>query len=73
MMVSFCCVRTSIVSNTSVVSLTWILNVSKVSLFSADVHFICSGMVCDDAEKLYAEVREVCTGLLEEAFSILFP
>ncbi|KAJ8597089.1 hypothetical protein M405DRAFT_836693 [Rhizopogon salebrosus TDB-379] len=27
------------------------------------------GMVCDDAEKLYAEVREVCTGLLEEAFS----
>jgi hypothetical protein len=73
MMVSLCGVHTSIVSNTSFVSLTWILNVSEISLFSANVHFICSGMVYDDAEKLYAEVREVCTGVLEEAFSILFP
>lgn len=31
------------------------------------------GMVYDDADKLYAEVREVCTGLLEEAFSVLLP
>lgn len=31
------------------------------------------GMVYDDAEKLYAEVREVCTGLLEDAFSVLLP
>jgi alpha-mannosidase len=30
-------------------------------------------MVYDDADKLYAEVREVCTGLLEEAFSVLLP
>jgi alpha-mannosidase len=30
-------------------------------------------MVYEDAEKLYAEVREVCVGLLEEAFSVLFP
>ncbi|KAG1744557.1 glycoside hydrolase family 38 protein [Suillus paluster] len=31
------------------------------------------GMVYEDAEKLYAEVREVCTGLLEDAFSVLLP
>ncbi|KAG2746357.1 glycoside hydrolase family 38 protein [Suillus brevipes Sb2] len=31
------------------------------------------GMVYDDADKLYAEVREVCTGLLEDAFSVLLP
>ncbi|OAX33098.1 glycoside hydrolase family 38 protein [Rhizopogon vinicolor AM-OR11-026] len=31
------------------------------------------GMVYDDAEKLYAEVREACTGLLEDAFNVLFP
>jgi alpha-mannosidase len=30
-------------------------------------------MVYDDADKLYAEVREVCTGLLEDAFSVLLP
>ena len=30
-------------------------------------------MVYEDAEKLYAEVRVVCTGLLEDAFGILFP
>jgi len=35
--------------------------------------FFCSGMVYDDAEKLYAEVREACTGLLEDAFNVLFP
>ncbi|KAH7922134.1 glycoside hydrolase family 38 protein [Leucogyrophana mollusca] len=29
------------------------------------------GMVYDDAEKLYAEVRKDCTALLEEAFSVL--
>ncbi|KAG2052533.1 glycoside hydrolase family 38 protein [Suillus hirtellus] len=31
------------------------------------------GMVYDDAEKLYAEVHEVCTGLLEDAFGVLLP
>lgn len=30
-------------------------------------------MVYDDAEKLYAEVRKDGEGLLEEAFSVLFP
>lgn len=43
-------------------------------MFAANVDSVfCSGMVYEDAEKLYAEVREVCTGLLEAAFGILFP
>ncbi|KAJ8597085.1 glycoside hydrolase family 38 protein [Rhizopogon salebrosus TDB-379] len=32
-----------------------------------------SQVLCHMTPKLYAEVREVCTGLLEEAFGILFP
>lgn len=40
---------------------------------SWSLSWLCSGMVYDDAEKLYAEVHEVCTGLLEDAFGVLLP
>ncbi|KDQ27960.1 glycoside hydrolase family 38 protein [Pleurotus ostreatus PC15] len=33
----------------------------------------CDGMVYDDAEKLYAEVRKDGDAMLDEAFSVLFP
>lgn len=38
-----------------------------------DIHILCSGMVYEDAEKLYAEIAKDGRQLLEEAFSILFP
>jgi alpha-mannosidase len=54
---------------------TWIRNVSQTNLRPSitDKFTFHSGMVYDDAEKLYAEVRHDGEALLEEAFDVLFP
>lgn len=40
---------------------------------TTDPDYVHSGMVYDDAEKLYAEVRKDGDAILEEAFNVIFP